>query len=142
MKPEYSNSVIPRIILHGGAGNITRENIPPPKLALYRKALLAILDKSNGLLSRPGACALDVAVHAVSLLEDNPLFNCSKGAVFTRAGTNELEASVMVSNGYRKRGIGCMLLKRVRNPIRLAREMLVKGEQDENAAGGHCQLSG
>src|ERR1700760_3533492 len=142
MKSEHSNSVIPRIILHGGAGNITRENIPPPKLVLYRAALLSILEECNALLSKPGARALDVAVHAVSLLEDDPLFNCGKGAVFTRAGTNELEASVMVSNGYRKRGIGCMLLKHVKNPIRLAREMLVKGEQDENAAGGHCPLSG
>jgi L-asparaginase len=143
MKPEYSNPVIPRIILHGGAGNITRENIPPPKLALYRTALLSILEESNSLLSKPGARALDVAVHAVSLLEDNPLFNCGKGAVFTRAGTNELESSIMVSNGTRKRGVGCMLLRRVKNPIKLAREMLLRGETDDGGgAGGHCQLSG
>jgi L-asparaginase len=76
-------------------------------------------------------------------MEDNPLFNCSKGAVFTCAGTTELEASIMVSNGYRKRGVGCMMLKRVKNPIKLAREMLVKGEySDGGGAQGHSQLSG
>lgn len=135
-------TITPRIILHGGAGNITRKNIPPPRLALYRASLLRILLRANALLQQPGAHALDVAVHAVAALEDDPLFNCGKGSVFTRAGTNELEASVMVSDGYRKRGTGVMLLERVRNPIRLAKEMLVRGEKEKNEAGGHCQLSG
>jgi L-asparaginase len=49
----------------------------------------------------------------------------------------------MVSNGYRKRGVGCMLLRKVKNPIKLAKEMLVRGEElDGGGAGGHCQLSG
>jgi L-asparaginase len=140
---ESKSVIIPRIIIHGGAGNITRENIPPPKLALYRQSLLSILHQSNALLSESDACALDVAVHAVSLLEDDPLFNCGKGSVFTRDGTNELEASVMVSNGKRKRGVGCMLLRKVKNPIKLAREMLLRGEEDGGGgAGGHSQLSG
>ena len=79
----------------------------------------------------------------MTLLEDDPLFNAGKGAVFTRAGTLELEASVMVSRGHRKRGVGCMQVKRVKHPIKLAREILVRGEQ-ENGGGaqGHCQLTG
>ena len=133
----------PRLIIHGGAGNITRQNIPPVKLEAYRSSLLSILRNSAKLLSNPNARALDVAVHAVSLLEDDELFNCGKGAVFTSDGTNELEASIMVSNGYRKRGVGCSLLRRVKNPIKLAKEMLVRGEEvDGGGGGGHCQLSG
>jgi len=90
-------------------------------------------------------------------LENNPLFNSGHGAVFTRDGVNELEASLMVSKGKKKRGVGIMGLKHVKNPIVLAREMLLHGEQDldggngehrgpmtvDAAAGGaqgHCQL--
>ena len=133
----------PRIIIHGGAGNIKPENLPPKSYDAYKTSILEVLTKAYTLLRAPDATALDVAVYAVSLLEDDPLFNCGKGAVFTRAGTNELEASVMVSNGYRKRGVGCMLLEHVKNPIKLAREMLVKGEKDDGGgAGQHSQLSG
>lgn len=74
--------------------------------------------------------ALEVATHAVVQLENHPLFNSGHGAVFTRDGINELEASVMVSRGFKKRGVGVMGLRRVRNPILLARKMLEHGEQD------------
>lgn len=134
----------PRIIVHGGAGNISRSNLPPERQKEYRKALLYILSASNKLLQE-GQTALDVATHAVTLFEDNPLFNCARGAVFTRAGTIELEASIMVSRGYRKRGVGCMLLKRVMHPIKLAREMLIRGDEWDGKGGGaygHVQLSG
>ncbi|KAI9718712.1 MAG: hypothetical protein M1812_003886 [Candelaria pacifica] len=134
--------VTPRLIIHGGAGNITRKNLPPLSYNAYSSALLATMRAANALLAA-GSTALDASTHAVSLLEDIPLFNAGKGAVFTRAGTIELEASVMVSRGKRKRGCGVMLVKRVKNPILLAREMLLKGEE-ENGGGaqGHCQLSG
>ncbi|AEO63941.1 uncharacterized protein THITE_2109557 [Thermothielavioides terrestris NRRL 8126] len=74
--------------------------------------------------------ALEVATHAVVQLEDNPLFNAGRGAVFTRDGTNELEASVMVSRGRAKRGVGVSGLRRVRNPVLLARAVLEHGDQD------------
>ncbi len=134
--------VTPRIIIHGGAGNITRFNLPQSSYKAYSHALLSTLRIANKLLAQ-GATALDASTHAVSLLENNPLFNAGKGAVFTRAGTNELEASVMVSKGKRKRGCGVMLVKRVKNPILLAREMLVRGDElNGGGAWGHCQLSG
>jgi L-asparaginase len=66
----------------------------------------------------------------VTLLEQNPLFNAGRGAVFTRDGINELEASVMVSRGRAKRGVGVSGLRRVRNPIGLARAVLEQGEGD------------
>ena len=79
--------------------------------------------------------ALEIATHAVELLEDDPLFNAGKGAVFTRDGINELEASVMVSrpSTHAKRGVGVTGLRRVRNPIRLARAVLEHGDEDLGA---------
>ncbi|KAL1306079.1 hypothetical protein AAFC00_004200 [Neodothiora populina] len=138
-----SKPITPRIIIHGGAGNITRANLTPTAYQAYRSALLSILAEAKKLLTKPGATSLDVATHAVSLLENNPLFNSGHGAVYTRSGTHELEASVMVSSGYRKRGVGIMLVSRVKNPILMAREMLIRGEdEDGGGAGGHCQLAG
>jgi L-asparaginase len=133
----------PRIIIHGGAGNIRRDTLPKESYEAYRSSLLHVLHESSSLLSRPDATALHIATHAVTLLENDPLFNCGRGAVFTRSGTVELEASIMVSAGFRKRGVGCMTLKHVKNPIRLAKELLVRGEKDDGGgAGAHVQLSG
>lgn len=79
---------------------------------------------------KPPPSALDISVLAVRLLEDNPLFNSGHGAVFTRDGVNELEASVAVSRGKRKRVVGVSGLRRVRNPVVLAREVLQRGDDD------------
>lgn len=105
--------------------------------------MLSILHDAEKQLRKDGATALDVATYAVTLLENNLLFNSGRGAVFTRDGTHELEASVMVSRGYRKRGVGVMRVTSARNPILLAKEMLVRGEADNGGgAGPHCQLVG
>lgn len=63
-------------------------------------------------------------------LENNPLFNSGHGAVFTRDGINELEASLMVTRGHAKRAVGVTGLQHVKNPILLAKEMLDRGEDD------------
>jgi L-asparaginase len=77
--------------------------------------------------------ALEIATYAVVLLENNALFNSGHGAVFTRDGINELEASVMVSRGFAKRGVGVTGLRRIKNPILLAQKMLEQGEEDLRA---------
>lgn len=74
--------------------------------------------------------ALEVATYAVTLLENDPLFNAGKGAVFTRDGIQQMEASVMVSRGHAKRATGVLGLRHVKNPILLARKMLEHGEDD------------
>lgn len=143
MTSEKSSTIRPRIILHGGAGNITRENLSKDSYLAYRNAMLEILQDAQSRLRAPGANALDIATYAVSLIEDNGLFNSGHGAVFTTAGTHELEASVMVSRGYRKRGVGVMKVTKAKNPIKLAREMLIRGEEvDGGGAQGHGQLEG
>ncbi|KAI7238958.1 N-terminal nucleophile aminohydrolase [Hortaea werneckii] len=136
----------PRIIIHGGAGNITPSNLPPHLYTTYRHALLKILQSASSQLhTNPTASALDVAASAVSDLENNPLFNSGHGAVFTTQGTHELEASIMCSDPvrYRKRGVGMTKVRRVKNPILLAKEMLERGnEEDGGGAQGHVQLEG
>lgn len=138
----------PRIIIHGGAGNITRENLSLEQWRAYETSLLRILHSANEYLfkttsSKPAPTAVDSATYAVSLLETDPLFNAGIGAVFARDGSIELEASVMATRGYRKRGVGVSLLKHVRSPIKLAAEMLKRGDEDDGGgARQHCQLSG
>ncbi|KAM3419154.1 hypothetical protein BST61_g5098 [Cercospora zeina] len=142
-RPEKPVLITPRIIIHGGAGNITRQNLSPESYQVYRRALLSILARANAQLQEPQASALDVATYAVSLLEENPLSNAGRGAVYTTAGTHELEASVMVSAGSRKRGVGVMKVRQAKSPITLAREMLLRGEHDDgDGAHGHNQLEG
>ena len=83
----------PKLIIHGGAGAITRQNLSPEAWAGYSTNLSRIYRSTAALLDKGGS-ALDAATHAVALFEDCELFNCGKGAVFTRDGTIELEASV------------------------------------------------
>ncbi|XHG08353.1 hypothetical protein AWENTII_011458 [Aspergillus wentii] len=144
----------PALILHGGAGSFHRSTLPPDLYAKYHTSLLSYLRSTNNLLNNGGS-ALDAAVHAVSLMEDDELFNCGRGSVFTSAGTIEMEASVMVTSvqkgddleGAVKRGAGVIGLKNVRHPIRLARESLLRtgynadGEPNGDGGNMHSQLA-
>ncbi|RDW75249.1 N-terminal nucleophile aminohydrolases-2 [Coleophoma cylindrospora] len=134
-KSELSTKITPRLIIHGGAGNILPSNLPPAKYKAYHDALLTILSNTHYYLEQ-GNDALDTVTYAVTQLENNALFNSGHGAVFTREGINELEASVMVSRGKKKRGVGLMGLQHVKNPIKLAREMLIRGEDDIEGGNG------
>ncbi|KAL4895193.1 nucleophile aminohydrolase [Aspergillus ambiguus] len=144
----------PALILHGGAGNLERSRLPPDLYAQYHASLLRYLRSTKALLD-DGASALDAAVHAVSLMEDDVLFNCGRGSVFTSAGTIEMEASVMVTSatggggpGAMKRGAGVMGLRNVRHPIQLARESLLRsgcapdGRPTADGGSMHAQLHG
>lgn len=131
-----SQKITPRLIIHGGAGNILPSNLPPTKYQKYRSSLLTIISSTHYYQVSSDRNALDTVTFAVTLLENNPLFNSGHGAVFTRDGVNELEASVMVSEGRKKRGVGLFGLRHVKNPIKLAREMLVRGDRDLEGGNG------
>ncbi|KAL2021654.1 hypothetical protein VTK56DRAFT_6746 [Thermocarpiscus australiensis] len=129
--------VQPRLIIHGGAGNITPASLSPGRYQEYRAALLTIVSKAHAYMTTPSKApphrlpsAVATATYAVTLLEDNPLFNSAHGAVFTRDGINELEASIMVSRGHAKRAVGVSGLRHVRNPVLLARAILERGDAD------------
>jgi beta-aspartyl-peptidase (threonine type) len=105
-------------VLHGGAGTIERSRMTLEREKAYRDKLTEALRAGYEVLNRGGAC-LDAVVAAITLLEDSPLFNAGKGAVFTNAGTNELDSSIM--DGRTLKAGAVAGLKRVKNPILLAR---------------------
>jgi L-asparaginase / beta-aspartyl-peptidase len=105
-------------VIHGGAGTIERSRMTPEREKAYRDKLSEALLAGFGVLQKGGGC-LDAVVAAITLLEDSPLFNAGKGAVFTSAGTNELDSSIM--DGRTLKAGAVAGLKRVKNPILLAR---------------------
>jgi beta-aspartyl-peptidase (threonine type) len=80
--------------IHGGAGGITRETVPPELEQQYRAALRVALEAGYGVIQRGGE-ATDAVKAAIVTMEDSPLFNAGKGAVFTTDAKHELDASVM-----------------------------------------------
>ena len=111
------------LVVHGGAGTITRANMTPEAEAQYRAGLEEALRKGHAVLARGGS-SLDAVEAAVRTMEDNPLFNAGKGAVFTHEGRNELDASIMDG---RTKGAGSVAgVTIIRNPITAARAVMEK----------------
>ena len=106
------------IAIHGGAGVISRDSMTPENERAYHADLGRALDAGYEVLAK-GGTSLDAVVVAVKILEDSPLFNAGKGAVFNHAGANELDASIM--DGATLRAGAVAGLRHVRNPIDLAR---------------------
>ena len=109
--------------MHGGAGTIERRSMTPERERAYREKLTEALLAGFNVLSKGGA-GLDAVTAAITVLEDSPLFNAGKGAVFTSAGTNELDASIM--DGKTLRAGAVAGVKRVKNPLMLARAVMEK----------------
>lgn len=106
------------LALHGGAGTIARASLTPTLEADYRAALRAALAAGSGLLAQ-GAPALDAVEATVRSLEDYPLFNAGRGAVFTHEGHHEMDAALM--DGATRRAGAVAGVREVQNPIRAAR---------------------
>jgi len=109
------------IAIHGGAGTITREQMTPEREQAFHSALKVALFTGDSVLAG-GGTATDAVVAAIITMEDSPLFNAGKGAVFTRAGTNELDASIM--HGADLQAGGVAAVRHVKNPIVLARAVM------------------
>ena len=119
------------MVIHGGAGTIRRENMSAETEAAYRDAMTQALRAGHDVL-RDGGSALDAVIAAITIMEDSPLFNAGRGAVFTAEGTNSLDASIMDGSSGRAGAVAGVM--RVRNPIQLARLVM---EQSP-----HVMLSG
>lgn len=113
------------IAIHGGAGTILRSSMTPEKEKLYTDALRTALQSGFVVLEKGGS-ALDAVETAVRSLEDCPLFNAGKGAVFNNAGTHEMDASIMSGKDLSAGAVS--LIKRVKNPISLARSVMERSE--------------
>jgi len=109
------------IAIHGGAGVLSRGDLPTEQEREYLAGLETALDAGYELLER-GSSSLDAAIAAVCVLEDNPLFNAGRGAVLNRDGVAELDASVM--DGRTQEAGAVTGLKHVKNPIELARRVM------------------
>ena len=112
-------------VIHGGAGVITRGSLTPEREKEYRVKLEEALFAGYKAL-QAGKTGLDAVEIAIRILEDSPLFNAGKGAVFTNEGKNELDASIMDGKTL---GAGAVAgLRHVKNPITLARAVMEKSE--------------
>lgn len=107
--------------IHGGAGVIERDSLTPEQDAAYRAALHRALEAGSAVLAGGGS-ALDAVQAAIELMEDDPLFNAGRGAVFTAAGRNELDAAVM--NGSDLTAGAVAGLTTTRHPIAAARAVM------------------
>jgi beta-aspartyl-peptidase (threonine type) len=113
------------IAIHGGAGTITRKNMSPEMEKQYREALNSALQKGYGVLKK-GGNSLDAVEAAVIELENNPLFNAGKGAVFTHEGKNEMDASIMDGSNLKAGAIAGV--STIKNPIKTARKVMTDSE--------------
>jgi L-asparaginase / beta-aspartyl-peptidase len=113
------------LVIHGGAGTITRQNMTPERERDYRAALEQALKTGHGILARGGS-SLDAVEATIRVMEDSPMFNAGKGAVFTHDGKNELDASIM--DGRTKRAGSVAGLTIIKNPISAARAVMDKSK--------------
>jgi L-asparaginase / beta-aspartyl-peptidase len=130
-----------RIVIHGGAGTILKKNMTPQTESDYRAALTQALNAGYSVMLK-GGTSLDAVQAAINYMEDSPLFNAGKGAVFTHEGTNELDASIM--NGANLMAGAVAGVRHIKNPITCARLVMEKsphvmmaGEGAEKFAMAH-----
>lgn len=121
------NSAVPSkrqewaIVIHGGAGVISRDKMTPELEQEYRTALNEAMEKGISILSA-GGTALEAVEKTINVMEDNPLFNAGKGAVFTHDGRNELDAAIMDGSNLAAGSIACVT--DIKNPITAARYVM------------------
>jgi len=111
------------MVIHGGAGTILKKNISPELEHAYQSKLEEALQTGYDILKNNGS-SMDAVEATIKILENSPLFNAGKGAVFTGDGTHELDASIM--DGRTLQAGAVASVKHVKNPITLARLVLEK----------------
>jgi beta-aspartyl-peptidase (threonine type) len=111
-----------QLVIHGGAGSISRESLSSEREGQMRETLERAL-QAGGLVLRAGGSAVAAVQAAIVLLEDSPLFNAGKGAVFNAAGANELDASIMRGSDLQAGAVAGVT--RIRNPVLAAYAVMV-----------------
>lgn len=119
------------IVIHGGAGTILKENMTDSMEVAYKQKLEEAIRTGHEILKN-GGTALEAITKTINIMEDSPLFNAGKGAVFTNAETNELDASIM--DGATLNAGAVAGVQRVKNPIDLALAVMTQSD--------HVMLSG
>lgn len=129
--PKEQERVI--MVIHGGAGTILRNQMTPEREKAYNDALTEALRRGYAILKNGGS-ALDANEAAIKYMEDNPLFNAGKGAVFTNEGKNELDAAVMDGQTLKAGAVAGLTV--VKNPITAARAVMEKSPHVMMIGGG------
>jgi L-asparaginase / beta-aspartyl-peptidase len=111
------------LVIHGGAGTITRASMTDDVERQYREKLSEAMRAGHAVLAR-GGTSVDAVEATIRILEDSPLFNAGKGAVFTHEGRNELDAAIM--EGKTKKAGSVAGVTIIRNPITAARAVMEK----------------
>ncbi|MCB0457722.1 MAG: isoaspartyl peptidase/L-asparaginase [Flavobacteriaceae bacterium] len=130
------------IVIHGGAGTILKENMTDSLELAYKNTLQEAVKTGHEILKRGGS-ALEAVTKTINIMEDSPLFNAGKGAVFTHEETNELDASIM--DGATLNAGAVAGVTHIKNPINLAYEVMVNSDHVILAGKGaeeFAQLSG
>lgn len=109
------------LVLHGGAGNMNFQNLPEPMQDKFMAALDSALEMGLAVLKEGGA-SIDAVESVIRYMEDNPLFNAGRGAVFTADGKNELDASIMTGQDLNAGAVAGV--QDVRHPISAARAVM------------------
>lgn len=109
------------LVIHGGAGTILKENITDESEQHYKDKLNEALQIGAEILKNGGS-SLDAVTETICVLEDSPLFNAGKGAVFTAEGVNEMDASIMDGRDLNAGAVAGV--RTIKNPIRAARAVM------------------
>jgi beta-aspartyl-peptidase (threonine type) len=109
------------LVLHGGAGSMNFESMPPERQQQYLDPLDSALQLGLDLLEAGGE-SIDAVESVIRFLEDHPLFNAGRGAVFTSEGKNELDASIMTGQDLKAGAVAGVT--NIRNPISAARAVM------------------
>ena len=121
------------IAIHGGAGTLPRKDMSDERRARYEAGLKSALDAA-ALVLEAGGTSVEAVTRAVVVLEDNPLYNAGRGAVFTYDGKNELDASIMDGRNLDAGAISGVT--HIKNPIELARAVMEQSEHVMLAGSG------
>ena len=113
----------PMLVIHGGAGTITRNSMTPEMEKQYRDKLAEALQTGHAVLMKGGS-SIDAVEATIRVMEDSPLFNAGKGAVFTHEGKNELDAAIMDGKTMKAGSVAGVTI--IKNPISAARAVMEK----------------
>lgn len=126
------------MVIHGGAGTILKSQMTPEREQAYIAALEQALRAGYTILQRGGS-SLDAVEAALMVMEDSPLFNAGKGAVFTHEGKNEMDAAIMNGKNLAAGSVAGVTV--VKNPIRAARAVMEKSQHVMLAGRGAEQFA-
>ncbi|MCB0464740.1 MAG: isoaspartyl peptidase/L-asparaginase [Aequorivita sp.] len=113
------------IVIHGGAGTILKKSMSDSLETAYKAKLKEAISIGYEILKN-GGTSLEAVTHTINVMEDSPLFNSGKGAVFTHEGRNELDASIM--DGKTLKAGAVAGVRHIKNPINLARDVMQNSE--------------